>query len=114
MQRHKQTKVVPSLPVEAVRWNKVCNTLSKVLHCSSGRMAHLRARRDDSFWVLNFEQALIKIMASEFCQGVNERKWQATFDWLVGRPDALAKVMEGKYDNKHGNENERRDHVGAW
>ena len=59
----------------------------------------LRARRQDPFWVQNFETAVARIAQSEFCDGKNDQQWKADFAWLL-QPDVVAKIMEGKYDNR--------------
>lgn len=90
-----------ALPPEAQRWNDICGgPLGKVLHCGATRLRHLYARRKDPFWRENFEAACRCILASDFCRGVNDRRWKASFDWLVERPDAVSKLMEGRYDNR--------------
>ena len=87
------------LPTEAVFWNENHGTLPIVLTMSLKRMAHLRARRRDPFWVANYQEAVRRVSASDFCNGrVGGRGWRATFAWLIERPDAVANVMEGKYD----------------
>lgn len=96
----KRNGALQPLPVEAEFWNANRGKLSKVLDCGSSRKAHLAARRQDSFWVANYEQAVKKVVASKFCNGDNDHQWKADFAWLIERPDAVAKVMEGKYDNK--------------
>jgi hypothetical protein len=91
--------VTPAFPAEAEQWNAACDgKLSKVLGVGKTRMVHLKARREDPFWVANYGAALVRILASDFLTGKNDRGWKATFDWIVERPDAVYKVMEGKYD----------------
>lgn len=91
---------VDKLPVEAERWNAVCGGISKVVTCGKERMKHIYARRKEPFWQLNFEAGLERIKNSLFCQGVSDRGWKASFDWLIEQSDVLAKVIEGKYDNR--------------
>ena len=92
-----------SLPPEAEEWNRICDDLPRVLSVGKSRQRHLDARRKDQFWVDNYSTALRKITASSFCHGNSERGWKATFIWLVERPDALCKVMEGNYDDADPN-----------
>lgn len=47
----------------------------------------------------DFKQLFTKAEASAFLKGANERKWQATFDWLI-REENMAKVLNGNFDNK--------------
>jgi hypothetical protein len=47
---------------------------------------------DQEFW----RQVFSKIPKTPFLRGENDRKWKASFDWLL-RPDSATKVMEGFY-----------------
>lgn len=40
-----------------------------------------------------------RVAASKFCNGVNDRGWRASPDWLL-KPATAAAVLEGKYDDK--------------
>jgi len=66
---------------------------------SADRKTHLRQRAQEQFFVDNFVEGIRKVASSSFCTGSNDRGWKATVDWFL-RPGSLAKVMEGKYDNK--------------
>jgi len=92
-------KVAAALPQEAEDWNRLCGTLPKVAAVTGGRAEALTARRKEPFWVENFAAAVIRISKSSFCTGTNNRQWKADFDFILQR-DAIAKIMEGKYDNK--------------
>ena len=96
------------LPKEAEFWNNTCNGLSKVAAMSDERWKRLRARRQDSFWVANFEQAVIRVTKSDFCCGKikSDRMWKADFDWML-QSNAVPKIMEGKYDNRTPPQNQR-------
>lgn len=83
---------------EVIAWN-AHPELPKIKCLSPGRLKHLRQRRADPFWAANFDAALAKVLASDFLMGTNDRGWKADFDWLL-RPDSIAKIMEGKYDNR--------------
>lgn len=82
-------------------WNANCNGLRKVAAENEDRMKRLRARRQDSFWVSNYETAVLRVMKSDFCCGKvkSDRPWTADFDWML-QPNVVAKIMEGKYDNR--------------
>ncbi len=93
---------IGDFPKEIEFWNSNCGTLSKVVSASSDRMAKLRARRQDKFWVSNFEAATIRAASSDFCCGrIKGSAWLAGFDWML-QPNVVAKIMEGKYDNRNG------------
>lgn len=86
------------LPEEAEAWNSKAS-LRKVAVMSPGRSTALRARRTDAYFAANWRAALDRIAKSDFCAGKNDRGWRADFDFFL-RPDTVAKVMEGKYDNR--------------
>lgn len=87
-----------SLPPEAAVWNSFPQ-LPAVKSVSSSRERSLTARRRDEFWVDHFRSAVEKVVASDFCRGKNRNSWVATFDWML-QPDTVAKIIEGKYDNR--------------
>ncbi len=93
------TQPAAPLPPEATFWNNNCGQLSKAVAFSNSRFSKLRLRRKDKFWSANFETAVVKVAASDFCNGKTDRGWRATFDWML-QPDVVAKVIEGKYDNR--------------
>ena len=45
-----------------------------------------------------------KAQESDFLKGKNDRNWNADFDWLI-KDANMAKVLEGKYDNKESVKN---------
>jgi DNA-binding Lrp family transcriptional regulator len=47
--------------------------------------------------------------SSSFMKGKNDRKWSATFDWMMNE-DNLIKVLEGNYADKRG----RKEAVPGW
>lgn len=89
----------PSKVVEL--WNAMADRagLVKVRALSAGRAKHLSARLAEPFFVDNLESGIAKIPGSSFLIGKNDRRWKADFDWLL-RPDSMARLMEGKYDDK--------------
>jgi len=88
-----------TLPHLAVLWNNHCGSrLTKVSKTNPARDRKSKARASDHSdleWVGIIE----RIAASDFCCGVNDRGWKATFDWLL-QPETSFKVLEGKYDNR--------------
>lgn len=89
----------PSLVEVLDAWNKTAEKsgLPKCLLMSDKRRRHLTSRIRNEFFIKNWKAALVNISKSPFCLGVSERGWRASFDWFI-TPDAVAKVMEGKYD----------------
>ena len=53
----------------------------------------------------DFETLFKKAEASDFLKGKNDRKWIASFDWLI-RDENMAKVLNGNFDNKPNGEEE--------
>lgn len=90
--------VPKAFPEEVKFWNENVK-FGKVAAVPPGRTKALTSRRKDPYFVENWKTAIVKIAASDFCQGKNDRGWRADFDFFV-RPDTIAKVMEGKYDNR--------------
>lgn len=41
-----------------------------------------------------------KVDASDFCNGNNDHRWVASFDWFFTNGQNWMKVYEGNYDNK--------------
>lgn len=82
-------------------WNEVADNvkLPKIAVVSDKRRRQIEARLRDAFFRENWRAALSKISGLEFCKGQNDRGWVASFDWFVS-PDAVAKIIEGKYDNR--------------
>jgi hypothetical protein len=87
------------LPKEVEFWNLNCGELPKAASVNDDRMRKLRGRRQDLFWVSNFEAAVGRVSQSEFCSGKNDRGWKADFDWML-QPNVVTKIMEGKYDSR--------------
>lgn len=52
-----------------------------------------------------FKRLFEKTEASTFLKGGNDKNWSADFDWIM-KPSNMAKVLEGKYDNKGGRDNQ--------
>ncbi len=76
--------------------------LRKVRALTDGRATAMRSRLKDKFFADNFREAIDKVAVSAFCNGANDRRWKATIDFFL-RPDAIAKILEGNYDNAPSN-----------
>lgn len=84
-------------------WNETCGTsLPKCQKLTENRKRHAKARlreggRDLAWWQAYFA----RIAASAFCRGeTGGTGWKASFDWAIRSEDVVAKVFEGKYDDK--------------
>ena len=78
-------------------WNKG-NCLSECKVITDKRKVALKSRLQDAYFQKHWLQAIVKVRASAFCLGKNERGWKADIDWFL-RPDSVPKIMEGKYDD---------------
>jgi hypothetical protein len=87
-------------------WNNQ-TVFPKCLTLSGTRRRTLESRLKEPFFKANWKDAMLRVRKSSFCCGENDRKWRADFDWFV-RPDTVAKIMEGKYDNKDFSNQTRR------
>lgn len=89
----------PDFSLLANLWNEHCGDLPRVKKMNPERIAlsHKRIQEEPSqeVWVA----AIVRLAASEFCCGVNERGWLADFDFLL-QASTLSKTIEGKYDNR--------------
>lgn len=87
-----------SLPALANLWNLHSGKLPKVLASNAKRKksADLRLREHGAE---KWTEAINRIANSDFCNGLNDKSWIATFDWIL-QPDVYLKITEGKYDNR--------------
>lgn len=94
----KEKEEPPKSPINFIElWNKNCGSLAKVVKTNAARNTRILQRMKeapDEEWI----EVIKKIAASDFCNGKNNKKWKADFDWLL-QPEVRLKVIEGKYDN---------------
>lgn len=90
----------PSVPISEIvkLWNEKADKLSHLNGVHGERETALRARWKEhpsiEWWGTLFD----KVNGSAFLTGDNDRKWKATFDWLM-KPANIDKVCEGRYDD---------------
>jgi len=77
-------------------WNLAMGQSCKM---TSERSAALSQRLKDRFWSEHWREAIAKAAESSFCRGINDRGWQADFEWFI-RPESAIKLIEGKYANR--------------
>ena len=88
-------------------FNKICTCFPKVLKLNNSRKLKIKTRLSEMQNDLNVIDVLFyKIQSSEFLKGRNDKKWQATFDWVFENDKNWLKVIEGNYDNKQGEKKE--------
>ncbi len=87
-----------ALAAEVTRlYNEICGPagLPKASKATKTRMGHINARKNDG---LTEWAGLFQIVASiPFLCGDNNRGWRADLGWIVGSPENVAKILEGKY-----------------
>lgn len=83
-------------------WNTATHPpIARCRELTAKRKRHCASRLKERT-LPEWETIFGRIQESTFCQGVNDRKWIASFDWAIGSPDVAVKVLEGKYDNRAG------------
>ena len=78
-------------------FNSICISLPSVNNLSDSRKEEITARLK-KYSLEQFEELFINAENSEFLKGANNRKWVATFDWLI-KDENFAKVLDGNFNN---------------
>lgn len=86
-------------------WNEsMKGKIPKVAALSQARREKIQLRVEEmGGWETAKEtiaECFRKINESEFCNGENDNKWVATFDWFFSNDKNWLKVYEGNYDNR--------------
>ena len=86
-------------------WNEsMKNKVPKVQALSESRKEKIRLRvAEMGGWAEAeriFRDCFDKVNQSDFCNGENDNKWVATFDWFFANDKNWIKVIEGNYDNR--------------
>ena len=85
-------------------YNDSTKRLPKVKMISKQRESHIKARLKN-LELSEWEKVFKKMEESDFCCGVNNRGWTASFDWIISNDNNYVKVLEGRYDNNSKNQN---------
>lgn len=93
-------------------YNDTCVSFLRLQTLSDARKKAIKERLN-TYSVDDFKILFEKAEASDFLKGANNRNWQATFDWMI-KDSNMAKVLEGKYDNKQGGNYKRTEVVPDW
>ena len=84
-------------------YHEICQSYPRLKSISSNRKKMMAARWKEYEGNLEtFRELFTKAEASSFMKGKSERGWTADFNWMMNS-DNMAKVLEGKYDNKESN-----------
>ena len=97
-------------------YNEICKSFPRVTKLSGKRKEAIKARIHSNYTYEEIEEAFRKVEASSFLRGKNNRNWSPNFDWIIADGN-LAKVLDGNYDDKKVEPNERQaepDTQGAW
>ena len=79
-------------------FNSLCPSLTQIIYISDDTKAIIE-KQLEKYTLDDFKLLFQKAEASDFLKGNNERKWAATFEWLV-EDQNMAKVLNGNFDNK--------------
>ena len=85
-------------------YNKTCTSLPKCTKLSDTRRKAIEARLR-SYTREEIHRAFALAQESEFMTGRNDRKWTASFDWIM-KDANMAKILDGNYNNRKGREND--------
>jgi uncharacterized phage protein (TIGR02220 family) len=80
-------------------YNQTCLSYPKIRALSDARKKTIKARFSNGYTTEDFKEVFTKAENSSFLKGNNNRKWSATFDWLI-KDSNFAKVLDGNYDDK--------------
>ena len=87
-------------------YNSICKSLPAVKKATESRKKAISARIRQGYSDNDFQRLFLAAENSDFLKGKNERNWNADFDWLM-KDANMAKVLEGKYENRGGNQGAR-------
>lgn len=94
-------------------YHEICKSYPKMKKVSDNRKKAIAARWKEYGQNLDtFRELFEKAESSLFLKGRNQRNWTADFNWLMNS-DNMAKVLEGKYDDKSSGFG-RKEPVPGW
>lgn len=91
-EREKSQKEITDL------FNSLCPSLNKIIYLSEDTK-NILEKQLEKYTLDDFKLLFTKAEASDFLKGDNERKWAASFEWLI-EDQNMAKVLNGNFDNK--------------
>jgi hypothetical protein len=90
----------PPLPADLMAvWNATVTRLPPCTEMSPDRDRHAKARLRQHPDLDSWREAIRHLDASDFASGENDRGWVANIDFLL-KAGTLAKIREGRYDNR--------------
>ena len=93
----KELKNPPAQDYKAVLdcFNSICTGLPPATRLTDKRKRAIIKAQNDGY---DLEQVFLTAAQSSFLRGRNDRKWRASFDWIM-QPGNLVKVAEGQYSD---------------
>lgn len=79
-------------------FNSLCPSLSQIKYLSEETKTIIE-KQLEKYTLDDFKLLFQKAEASDFLKGENERKWAASFEWLI-EDQNMAKVLNGNFDNR--------------
>ena len=83
-----------------------CPSLSDIKKITEKRKKSIKALLK-AYTIEEIKEGFEKAEASDFCKGKGNQGWKADFDFLINQNN-LAKVLEGKYDNREKPQDQSR------
>lgn len=80
-------------------WNNNRDKLPAIRAVSATRKKKIQTRLKDFPEIETWVEAINKLAESDFCNGLNDRSWVASFNFLL-QPESIPKILEGVYDNR--------------
>lgn len=100
----KEKNITATCKQVASMYLEICTSYPKITTLSETRKKAIKARLK-TYSLDDFKALFEKAETSAFLKGGNDRNWSADFDWLI-KDSSMAKVLEGKYDNRSGGRNQ--------
>lgn len=96
--------VVSKVPYQDVvdAYHEECPSLPKVIKLTDTRKKHIKARLSNHT-LDELREVFRRVEHSNFCKGDNQNGWRADFDFITRSEDSIAKILEGKYDDREKN-----------
>jgi hypothetical protein len=88
-------------------YHEICVSYPKIRAVSKGRGKAILALRDN-YSMEDLKTVFENAESSSFLKGNNDRKWRATFDWMITEGN-FVKILEGNYADKG-----RKEMVPGW
>jgi len=104
IERDKEKEIYNICPFIEIQnsFNTICTSLSRVQKMTSGRKNKLSKRWEEMPNIEQWKQLFTIAECTPFLKGINEKKWKASFDWLIKNDSNYTRVLEGQYGTQEG------------